>query len=560
MAIVVLFVFLRDTRSTVIIGLSIPISIMATFAAMYQTGISLNIMSLGGVALGVGMLVDNSIVVLEAVHRRRQDMPGEPLSRVVFQGTREVATAVTASTMTTVAVFLPLVFVEGVAGQLFTDQALTITYSLLASLAVSLTFIPMLLAIEVSPLEQTGDEQDAAESLEKQAVGIFMVFAAIRRFVRFLFHDVVRTVVGDIRRLLRMAGGLVLAALSPLLNAFDRAFARLNEAYPRMLRASLEHKAATLGIAIAASALAWVLSGSLGGELIPPMTQGEFSFEIKTPEGTRLERTDEIVRQVEETIREYPEIETVFSSVGGSQQNQFAAGVLEENYGQIHVALKDRTDKEFEQAVIGRIRGELARYPETVHTFSRPTLFSFKTPIEVEIFGFDLEEQRRAADLIAGRMSQIEGLDDIQTSTRLGNPEIQIRFDRERLARLGLEENRVAQVLRNKIRGDVASRYREGDRQIDILVRAGEGDRSALTDIAELIRQLAPLRARERRRARRRRTGPGARTGSKPRAESESVWGTGQPERSTTNRSARRPRDRAHPPRPDRGHHDRPRP
>ncbi|MEZ5391813.1 MAG: efflux RND transporter permease subunit [Bryobacterales bacterium] len=165
LAIVVLFIFLRDARSTLIIGLSIPISILATFAAMYQTGISLNIMSLGGVALGVGMLVDNSIVVLESVHRRRLEMHGERLRQAVAQGTKEVATAVTASTLTTVAVFLPLVFVEGVAGQLFTDQALTITYSLLASLAVSLTFIPMLLAIEVTPLEATGDE--TAVPLEK---------------------------------------------------------------------------------------------------------------------------------------------------------------------------------------------------------------------------------------------------------------------------------------------------------------------------------------------------------------------------------------------------------
>ena len=149
LATAILFIFLRDARSTVIIGMSIPISIMATFAMMYQTDITLNIMSLGGVALGVGMLVDNSIVVLESVARHRRD--GVSLADAAYRGTKEVGLAVTASTLTTVAVFVPLVFVEGIAGQLFKDQALTITYSLLASLLVALTFIPMILGLGGEP-------------------------------------------------------------------------------------------------------------------------------------------------------------------------------------------------------------------------------------------------------------------------------------------------------------------------------------------------------------------------------------------------------------------------
>ena len=163
LAIIILYIFLRDPRSTVIIAVSIPISIMATFALMYQTGITLNIMSLGGVALGVGMLVDNSIVVLESVHRQRR--AGGALAEAAYRGTKEVGMAVTASTLTTVAVFVPLVFVEGIAGQLFKDQALTITYSLLASLLVALTVIPMLLALRMN---RGTLEEDNAESAEGQ--------------------------------------------------------------------------------------------------------------------------------------------------------------------------------------------------------------------------------------------------------------------------------------------------------------------------------------------------------------------------------------------------------
>ncbi|MEZ5391814.1 MAG: efflux RND transporter permease subunit [Bryobacterales bacterium] len=227
--------------------------------------------------------------------------------------------------------------------------------------------------------------------------------------MRFLLHDVVRTVVTDVRSVLRFLGRLILTVLAPILDAFDRLFGWVTDRYPRVLRSSLEHKGTVLAIVTLSCLGAWALSGTLGGELIPPMTQGEFSFEIKTPEGTRIERTDEIVRQVEDKVREYPEVASVFSSVGGSQQNQFAAGVLEENYGQIHVSMKNKTDKVAEEDVISRIRGELASYPDTVHTLSRPTLFSFKTPVEVEIFGFDLDEQRQAADLIAARLAQVPG-------------------------------------------------------------------------------------------------------------------------------------------------------
>jgi len=490
LAVVILFVFLRDLRSTVIIGLSIPISIMATFAAMYQTGITLNIMSLGGVALGVGMLVDNSIVVLESVHRRRK--VGESVFEQVYQGTREVGLAVTASTLTTVAVFLPLVFVEGVAGQLFTDQALTITYSLLASLAVALTFIPMALAIGSMPGYDAAPETNglARERQEPQSAAgrvVARVMSAASAALHFLFFTVVQVVIADVRRFMRFLGRAAMLLLSPLLDAFDRAFGRLTDNYPRLLTVALDNKSAVGLIVVVSAGLAWGLSSTLGGELIPPLTQGEFSFEIEMPEGTPIETTDRIAREVEEEARKIDGVRTVFSSVGGSQKNQFAAGAIEENFGQLYVVMEDRRDKLAEERAVTEVRDLLAGYPDSRHTFSRPALFSFKTPVEVEIFSFDLLEQRRASELVVAGLEGIEGLSDVQSTAQLGNPEVQIRFDRERLARLGLQESQISSVLRNKIRGDVASRYREGDRQIDILVRVDETDRAAIADLHDLV-------------------------------------------------------------------------
>ena len=494
LATMILFVFLRDLRSTVIIGLSIPISIMAAFALMYQTGITLNIMSLGGVALGVGMLVDNSIVVLESVHRHKQR--GGRLQEAVYRGAKEVGLAVTASTLTTVAVFVPLVFVEGIAGQLFKDQALTITYSLLASLLVAITFIPMVLGLRVNPqaFEKPGesgvnpvDESSSAPAPGTLQRGSRFAARTGQTVGRFLFEDLVRVVLGDLRRLFRAVGRLVLIAINPFLNRFESGFEALKQVYPRALSWSLDNKVWVFTLAVALVGVAAAAYQQVGAELIPPLTQGEFSFEVRLPEGRPIEQTDRVIRDVEPRVQAIPEVATVFSSVGGSNKNQFARGALEENIGQLYVVMKDRRDKQAERGTINKIRQELGRHPDLTYTFSRPTLFSFKTPIEVEIYAFDLEGQRNAADLVAARLARMEGLSDIQTTTELGYPEIQIRFQRQRLSRLGLDESQIANTLRNKIRGDVASRYREEDKQIDILVRAEESHRNTIADIKNLV-------------------------------------------------------------------------
>ncbi len=486
LATLILFVFLRDLRSTLTIGFSIPISIMATFALMYQTDITLNIMSLGGVALGVGMLVDNSIVVLESVHRHRQQTAS--VVEAVFEGTREVGTAVTASTLTTVSVFLPLIFVEGIAGQLFEDQALTITYSLLASLLVALTVIPTILSVGARRREQAPEASAAAAPprgrLRRAAGGA----------VRFLFVSIPTVLLTDTRRLLGTAGRAIGKVLDPLLGAFERSFRRLSDAYPRLLTWSLDNKGLVVATAVASAALAGLLALGLGAELIPPLSQGEFSFELKLPEGTPLEATDRIARGLEEEAGKIPEVRTVFSSVGGSTENQFARTAQEENYAQLYVVLAEQwaADERAERRVVEQIREMLAGYPEVEYTVSRPTLFSFKTPIEVEIYAFDLATLRGAATTVAERLRRIEGLRDVKTSTRAGNPEIRVRFDREKLARLGLDESQISSVLRNKIRGEVATRYREEDRQIDILVRVDESQRQSIEDLRNLVVNASP--------------------------------------------------------------------
>ena len=493
LATLVLYLFLRHLRSTLLVAVSIPISILATFALMYQMDVSLNIMSLGGIALGVGMLVDNSIVVLEAVHR--QDRSQTTLPEAVYRGTREVGTAVTASTLTTLAVFLPLVFVEGIAGQLFKDQALTIVFSLSASLLVALTFIPMVLALQIQPPPPASGKalpEPAPETLDpgsKGGVGRFLLFfrKILRRVVAFLLADLLTVVLADLRTGLQWLGRGLLRLMAPILSFFEAGLGALGRRYPGWLELALNHK----GRVFAATGLLVVLAVAaffrLGAELIPPLTQGEFAFEVRLPEGTPLARTDRLLRTVEREIADLEGVETVFSSAGGSNQNQFARQLEQEHVGQLHLVMKNRRDRAAELRVIESVRSRLSQFPELTYAFRRPTLFSFKTPIEVEIYAYDLSELRAAASQVAARMEGIAGLKDVKTTTRLGNPEIQVRFDRERLARLNLDENSIASILRNKIRGEVASRYREKDKQIDILVRAAESDRDAIQDLKELV-------------------------------------------------------------------------
>ena len=515
LATLVLFVFLKDGRSTAIIAASIPISVMATFAAMYQSDITLNIMSLGGVALGVGMLVDNSIVVLEAVHRHRK--PGIALAEAVYAGTSEVAMPVTASTLTTVAVFLPLVFVEGVAGQLFRDQALTITFSLVASLAVALTVIPMLLSARLRTDREVSGMIDESGARQRAAGRWAWFFDA----VRFATVETPLVVLTDLRRLSRSASSTLLRVARPALDVFDNSFESLSAWYVRVLGGALGRKGKVLGWLATAGTLAGVLVLMLGAELIPPLTQGEFSFEVILPQGRPLESTDRTLRSIEEDARSIPGVETVFASVGGSQQNQFASGDIEEHVATLHVVMADRSDKASEAAAIERIRNLIASLPEADQRFKRPALFSLKTPVEVEIFTFEIEDQRRAANLVASRLAQIDGIEDIETTTRFGSPEVHVRFDRRRLSRLGLQEEQVASVLRNKIRGNVASKYREGDRQIDMLVRVDEPDRNAVEDIRNMVINSAP----------RAQGAAGQQAGSNTRGESRGEGGQRQQDR-----------------------------
>jgi len=469
-AMLVLLLFLKDLRTTLIIGVSIPVSVVATFFLMYRTGTTLNIMSLGGLALGVGMLVDSAIVVLEAIVKQRE--AGLEPTEAASRGASEVGHAVVASTLTTVAVFLPVVFLEGIAAQLFRDQALTVSFSLLAALAVSLTLIPMMVATSRGGSEAGGPQEEAGR---------------VRKAGRFVFVTIPTLLIRGLRLLLRGVLALLAIPARPVSAVFDALMARLTGSYPGLLRTALRHRLLVLMAAAAAFAGALALVPSLGVDLIPPFAQGEFAFTVQLPEGTPLEATDRYVAGLSDALAAEETVESFSTIAGGAGLSMASTGTEGENSARIQVRMQPGTSPEEEEAVIARLRARLAANEWVRFDFERATFFSFRTPIEVEVYSDSLEDLHDATRMVAETLKDVPGLVDLRGSAELGNPEVQVRFDRQQLARLGLNLAQVAATVRTKVQGEVATRFTEGDREIDVRVQAMSTAEASVEDVHDLI-------------------------------------------------------------------------
>lgn len=475
LAILVLFAFLRSWKTTLIIGISIPVSVITTFFLMYVFGVSLNIMSLGGLTLGIGMLVDNSIVVLESVQRRRD--AGLDDVTAAREGAGIVGRAVTASTLTTICVFVPIVFVEGIAGQLFGDQALTVTFSLAVSLVVALSLIPMLASRRFRPAEETPEEA-AAAARPRSRLG--------RRLARASFAGGL-AFARALRGAARLFERAVAVALAPPLWLFEEGHAALARGYGRALDAVLARPGRAVLVAAALLAGSLSLVPWLGSELVPELVQGEFYVDLALPPGTHLDVTQRRVAAIERAARELDGAASVYAVVGASAEQGGVTGERRENIGQVTVRVAPPISREREERLMAELREVLAADAELDHRFGRPAYFSFRHPVEVEIRGFNLTLLERLAEEAAARLREIPGLADVESSTEGGNPELQVAFDRERLASFGLTLGQVAEVVRDKVQGNVATAIQRAERTIDIRVRAGESYRDSVADLRQLV-------------------------------------------------------------------------
>ena len=486
LAIAVLYLFLRRLRSTLVVGLAIPISVIASFFLMFLGGVSLNIMSLGGLALGIGMLVDSSIVVLESIDRHR--VAGADRVTAARTGGAEVGSAVVAATLTTLCVFIPVVFVSGIAGQLFVDPALTVTFSLLVSLAVALTLIPMASAAgarmdhpatapeppapsEPHPESDGGEEAPAravpAEDVARELLSVRVAAAPGRGVVA----------------LIQGLGVVLRVLMTPLVWLFESSYGGVSAVYPRVLGWALRHRLAVILLALVLLGGSLSLVPLLGTELIPEIRQGTIVADVELPPGTPVARTDATLAEMQRRAAELPAVAQTYAVAGSSSTGE----EVRENSGQILIDLHPEYRRGAEDRALAQLRGALAGVPGASVTFGRPPLLTFDAAVEARISGAAPTVLERAAQAVAERLAGVAGLADVSARLAGTSPEVVIDLNRAQLAELDLDAEAVGQIVASKLQGEVPTELERGRQDVALRVRTRPEDRSSIEDLAGLI-------------------------------------------------------------------------
>ncbi len=451
LAILLIFLFLRNWRPTLTIAIAIPLSVITTFIAFYLAGYTLNLLTLGGLTLGVGMLVDNAIVVIENTFRHIEE--GKDRKKAAILGASEVGMAITASTLTTIVVFFPVIFAQGITGKLTRGLALAIAFSLLSSLFVALTIVPVLSSFLFKPRNANNPSQNLSPNSEGK-----------RRRQRFQFE-------------------------------------KAKEIYRRWLTRALERRWWVLGGALGIFVLSLAIVPFLGTEFMPNMDQGMILLKVKMPIGTALEETDRVLSLVENLMMQQPEIKIVTAQAGsGAEEDPSDTASSFSNAGPheaiLWVGLVDQKNRNLSDVeILEKIRRLLPRLENVKFEaldMSQMMSGGAQSPIDIKIFGKELATMKEIADNIVARIQDVEGLRDLTHSLSQGKPEYQIKVDRERVAKLGLMVSQVANAVQTATLGRVATRYREESEEIDVRVRFQEKYRSSLSEIAS-IPLITPL-------------------------------------------------------------------
>jgi HAE1 family hydrophobic/amphiphilic exporter-1 len=438
LAVLVLLLFLRNIPSTAIIATTIPISVVATFALMYFGGFTLNLMTLGGLALGIGMLVDNAIVVLENIYRLRES--GQDPETAAINGSQEVTAAVIASTLTTLAVFLPLIFVRGMSGIMFRQLSYVVSFSLGCSLVAALTLVPMLASRVRSPV-------------------------------------IVETGEGSAR------GGKIFQVTG-------RFFVAMENRYQMILRFSLNHRGLVLGSALLVLLVSLCLVPLVGVELMPATDESEVRVYAEMAVGTRLDLVNQSFEKIEAVVKaEVPEIENTVSYIGGSSWRARGS-----NAGELRIALKPVSQrKRSSDEIAAVLRNKLNAIPGvSIRTRAGQGLFLLRIgtgeqdQVQVEVRGHDLEISDALARRVEEIVANVAGITDAKISRETGTPEELIIVDRQKAADMKLTVSKIANMLQTVLSGTTAGNYREGGNEYGIRVKLEGAEKKDLRDILDL--------------------------------------------------------------------------
>lgn len=424
LAILILFLFLRNMRSTLIVFTAIPLSIVATFVLMYFNGSTLNLITLGGLALGLGRMVDDSIVVFENIYRHRS-LGLSPLD-AALTGASEVGSAVIASTLTIIAVFLPIIFTEGIASIIFKPLGVTVGFAVFCSLLVALTVVPLLSARLLTD-----------KSMKKNIAGK--------------------------NKLVRLTEG------------FGVWLDNLGEKYKTTVAWALSHRIAVIMTVTVLMLLACGGVFFVGAEFMSKMDSGEISIALEMDKGTTIDQTEKVITQMENTLHDdIPEVKTIFTSIGGSG-NMFLDQSVQGDKGAITVKLAPLGERKKDiDTISDEIRAAMVNIPGARITVSIPETFAMGTSgsdISVQVRGDDLEVLRDISAQISTIVRNVSGTREVAASLSDGSPEMQVKIDRQRAATYGLTPMQVAAEIKNAMQGTVATRYKVEGNEVDVRVR-----------------------------------------------------------------------------------------
>ncbi len=492
LAFLVLFFFLRDARYPVAIALAIPISVVASFSLLDLAGVSLNIMSLGGLALGVGMLVDNSIVVLENIFRHRE-LGKSPLAAAAA-GAEEVQGAIAASTLTTISVFGPIIYVEGVAGQLFGALSFAVAFALIASLVVALTLLPTMAARWGGDGSSVPIVDEAAEITGRLRWAKKAGRGAKNAIVEF--GRVIKNTAGSG---LRALSTFILFVATPFLSAFDRVFGAFAEWYHGVLESALDHRARVVAACVIILGGGVALGWTLDRGVLPEVDQGSFQARLNLERGTPIEETARIAARLEEAFLDAPHVAAAFTRVG---RQEAIAGVEEDESGLNTAVIDVRLEEGASTAAT------LAALSETIASFPPRTLAvetgqatalgrllgGGEADLAVRVRGDDIDESFIYAQELSQQLSAVPTLTNVRLSTEHGQPEILIDVNRERAAAYNIAPGEIVQTVERFMRGESPTEFVDFDQKIPILVRLPEADRRALATLNVLELNGVPLR------------------------------------------------------------------
>ncbi|PCI68022.1 MAG: acriflavin resistance protein [Gammaproteobacteria bacterium] len=476
LAMIIIYLFLGKFLPTLIISATIPLSVIITFNLMYSADVDMNIMSLGGLALAVGMLVDNAIVVLENIAKKQEQ--GLSLAEAALEGSQEVSGAITASTLTTIAVFLPLIFVEGIAGQLFKDQALTITFSLIVSLGVALTLIPMLAARQIKK-----NQTDALNRTTRSKIGRGFLF------IPELFLVIIpATIIGIIKFIIFIITKILSFFFIPARNVFEKSYQLLCNGYHSLLASALNQRALTILLSVGLLAISLFAVKDIPQVVLPEMAQGVLKIKVEYAPGTAIQLSDLKVIALSEKLLAVDGVNQVYSTAGSGNKLTANPEQEGENMAEFTLLLDKGISRDNEDKLLKRLRILLEEESSGIESdVERPQLFSFSTPISVEIYGYDMDILKRESNKILETLAKSDNFVDLHSNMQKGYPEVQISFDHEKLAYLNISIQQANNSIVNSIRGNKATRYRLKEQQIEVLVRLEESSRDELKDIGDLI-------------------------------------------------------------------------